>query len=344
MTPRAFNPKTAVFTPADTSAATIAHVEETIRIARQGIRLGLPGLDGYWAAMLIGKTYVLLGQTSHGKTMTMDYIEHYNALLMQAKNRARKEGEQPEIIVHVSVEDLIEEQGERELARFSGEDATRIALGQVFNLDLLRSAASEIARKPIYRIGESLAYPDVMDQLTVSNMLRCIDAIVDGSIVPDFKPRIGLLVFDYLQAFPLDPEAMREKFEYQRRLQVRSDFYRLRKAAAKYHCPVFVAVQARQDLKQTIGSLPIPGMYDGEESSSIGQRADGILATWMPKHHYPRGKTLDAGDFSFAVADNQLVLRVVKQRGRLPSGRIFMAEIDYADYSMEITKNRWTGS
>lgn len=338
-----FNPLDAVFTPAQVASATLRDVEHTIATARYGVKLGLPGLDGYWAPMLKGKTYTLIGQTSHGKTMLIDFIEHYNASLVKARNKARAEGAQPEIVVHVSVEDLIEEQGVRELGRFSGTDSNAISLGQIVNLDLLRSAASQIADKPIYRIGESLAHPDMMQYLTVSNMLRCLDTLTDGTLIPGFRPQITLLVFDYLQAFPLDTEAMREKFDTQRRLQVRNDMYRLRQAAARYHCPVFVAVQAKQKLDGVVLPLHLPGLYDGEESSSIAQRADGSLSINMPKHNHPINKSLDVeGAFNFKVAENQLVIRVLKQRGRLPSGRIFLAEVNYEDYHIEITRNRWT--
>ena len=117
----------------------------------------------------------------------------------------------------------------------------------------------------------------------------------------------------------------------QRRLQVRSDIYRLRQAALQFNCPVIVAVQAKQNLEGTYGNSRIPGIYDGEESSSIGQRCDRIIQLWMPKMTHPLGEELKLNDHqTITVTKELLLVKVGKQRGSLPSGMTWRCQVDFA--------------
>jgi hypothetical protein len=73
----------------------------------------------------------------------------------------------------------------------------------------------------------------------------------------------------------------------------------------------------------------IPGMYDGEESSSIAQRCDRIITQWMPSKTSTVGETFDALGKSWTVRENMLWMKVAKQRGGLPSGQTFPCVIDF---------------
>jgi hypothetical protein len=75
--------------------------------------------------------------------------------------------------------------------------------------------------------------------------------------------------------------------------------------------------------------LKIPGIYDGEESSSIAQRADRVVSLWLPKMHYLPGSEIRVGDSRVVVNENTLLLKVAKQRGGFPSGRVWICQIDY---------------
>ena len=151
------------------------------------------------------------------------------------------------------------------------------------------------------------------------------------------------LFFDYLQAFPIDPEVRAAVHDQQRRLQVRSDMYRLRQAAAYFKCPVFVAVQAKQKLDGAPGpNMLLPGIYDGEESSSIAQRCDRIIQLWMPKQTHVIGTEIEHKGLKFMVAENLLWVRVGKQRGGLPSGRTWKCRIDFKKNSIAAEQNSQT--
>ncbi len=143
--------------------------------------------------------------------------------------------------------------------------------------------------------------------------------------------KIAALFFDYLQAFPFDDEhRMMGDKDSQRRLQVRSDIYRLRQAAAYFNAPVVVAVQAKQHLEGAPSKqFYLPGVFDGEESSSIAQRCDRVISLWMPKMNHSLGEVIDYKNMVFTVRENLLWVKVCKQRGRLPAGRSWPCLIDF---------------
>ena len=317
-----FDPITAVYTPPEVASYGLAAIEKAKTHTRRGLRFPLEGVDDYFAPMFAPQMCAVIAQTSNNKSGFLHFWEH------QAAKQLQDEGRVDEAIVHISVEEDIEEQAFLEFARVSGESANRMARGDVQDWNLLTSAALKVGAIPIYRIGESLARADDMPNLYMSNMIRAIKALVSGEVTGQpIKP--AALFFDYLQAFPIDPEVRQAGMEGQRRLQVRQDTYRLRQAAAYFQCPVVVAVQAKQELNNNKGPLFIPGVYDGEESSSIGQRADRIIQLWMPKMNHPVGKQLDLSGNAYYVADNGILVKVGKQRGGLPSGRMWPCLIDF---------------
>jgi hypothetical protein len=161
----------------------------------------------------------------------------------------------------------------------------------------------------------------------MSNMIRAIQTLQEDLL--DWKPKIAGLFFDYLQAFPIDPEIKESTKDAQRRLQVREDIYRLRQAAAYFKCPVFVAIQAKQNLEGASPPIMLPGVYDGEETSSIAQRLDRVITLWMPKQTHLVGETIDYKGRWFKVEENQLFVKIAKQRGGLPAGKVWPCRIDF---------------
>jgi hypothetical protein len=62
----------------------------------------------------------------------------------------------------------------------------------------------------------------------------------------------------------------------------------------------------------------------------VSQRFDRLIATWLPARTYPIGTKLKVGQEEILVTDNLLFIKVNKQRGGLPAGRIFICEIDFS--------------
>lgn len=319
--PQEFDPLTAIYTPQQTATYGIEEVKKLHANKSRGLALNIAGMRDYFAPVMPGQVCAIIAQTSNYKTGFMEFWEH------SAAEEMTRQGRENEIIIHVSVEDLIEEQAFMEFARESGEDAGDLARGNVQDWDLLMASAVKVGNIPIYRLGSSMARAEDMPNLYLSNMIRAIKYLRDELL--DWKPTIAAIFFDYLQAFPIDPEVRQASHEAQRRLQVRSDMFRVRIAAAHFKCPVIVGVQAKQVLAGARPPLMLPGIYDGEETSSIGQRADRILSLWMPKMTDPIGSTIMYNGGSFKVEENMLWVKVVKQRGRLPSGKAWGCRVDF---------------
>lgn len=319
-----FIPRSAVYTPAEVAKVATDQVKFIQENKHRALRFFIPGIEQYFAPVLPGQIVSIIAQTSNYKSGFMHAWEYATALQLQ------REGREDEIIVHISVEEAIEEQAYLMFGIETGEDAGDIARGDIQDWDRLYQAAIKIGTIPIYRIGDSLARADDFPNLYMSNMIRSTRYMCDELL--GRKLKVAAIFFDYLQAFPFDPEVKRSgSMEMQRRLQVRQDIFRLRQAAAYFNCPVVVGVQAKQNLNGSPSqSMYIPGIYDGEESSAIGQRSDRIIQLWMPKMNWPVGSQVEYKDIRYTVDENLLWLRVGKQRGRLPSGKTWKCRIDFS--------------
>jgi len=324
MTKKVFDPKESVYTPDESSAYAIDAIRNIRANKRRSVNLDIAYIRDYFSPVLPGQVTSIIAQTSHYKSSFMHFWERKIA------HQLVEEGREDEAIIHVSVEECVEEQSFLFLANETGEEAGNLARGEVQDWDLLLAASVKIGSIPIYRIGESLARSENMPNLYLSNMVKAIDKLVSGDVTG--KPITpAALFFDYLQAFPFDPDVKRANLTDQRRLQVREDIYRLRRAASHFKCPVVVGVQAKQELNKTkYGSLDIPGVYDGEESSSIGQRCDRIITLYMPANNIPVGEYITFAKQEIEVAENMLFVKIAKQRGGLPSGQTWLCRIDFA--------------
>lgn len=316
-----FDPKTAVYTPMQVSAYGVEAIKAARDNAMRGLGINIADVRDYFAPVMPGQVCAIIAQTSQYKSGFLHFIEH------EAAKQLQREGRDNEILIHVSVEECVEEQAFLEFARISSEDPGKLARGEVQNWDLLMDVAIKVGNIPIYRIGDSLARAEDMPNLYMSNMIRSIQTLAEELL--DWKPRVAGLFFDYLQAFPIDPEINKVGGDQKRRLQVRSDIYRLRQAAAYFKCPVYVAVQAKQILDGAKPPIMLPGIYDGEESSSIAQRCDRVITLWMPKQTHHIGELIQHDSFYFTVEENILWIKVAKQRGGLPSGKTFPCRIDF---------------
>jgi len=308
-----------VYTPGEFATIGLESVKAIKEDTSRSLKIGIPSIDKYFAPLLPGQVCAVIAQTSQYKSGFLHFVEHVNARQIQDEGRE-------EILIHVSVEETIEEQSYLEFARLSHEDPGKLAVGDVQDWGKLESASYKVAGIPIYRVGDSLARPGLEHELYLTNLIRAVRYIQENMSVT-----IAGLYFDYLQAFPIDPEIKGQSHDQQRRLQVRSDIYRLKQAANYFKCPVWVAVQAKQHLDGAPSqNFQMPGIYDGEESSSIAQRVDRIVQLWMPKMTNPVGSTVKiSNDLQFTVSENLLFLKVGKQRGGLPSGRIWQCRVNF---------------
>jgi len=319
-----FNARDAIFTPPETSTYGVERIKLMEAQKHRAMPLDIDSIGNYFAALMPGEICAVQAQSSNGKSTFMNIWEHSLAKYLKLHGREN------EVIFHVDTETSIEGLAMYEIARNSSHSVADLSRGNVRDWREVMMAAGEIADIDIYRIGASLGRENMPD-LYLSNIYRGIKYAVDGKLL-DEPLRPAAIFVDYLQALPIDPEVKKgaPEMKHQRRLQVREDVYRLRQMSVHFGCPVVVGVQAKQTLSGAPGpNMQIPGLYDGEETSSIAQRFDRMVSLWMPKMTHTIGQTISHGGMSFDVTEDLMFVKVVKQRGGLPSGKSWQCQIDF---------------
>lgn len=317
-----------IHTPHEVGQAGYQTIKEAVERGGAGIPLNVSGSDihEYFAPLLEWEICAIQAQTHNGKTYFSNWWERETAKYLES---AGLDGD----IVHVSLEESLEAMAVSEYGRLLDVLPSALARGEYKNLKNLEVAMTKIANSRIWRIADFGGNDGI--ELTLSNIKRALKAMNEGLIAD--KKKIRLVTIDYLQALPLDSETRKAKQEEQRRLQVRNDVYELRNMAKNMRTPFLVPLQCKQELNHPRLPYLIPSMYDGEETSAIGQRFDRVISLWMPKNDYPVGQAVYSGDknnrvLEFTVEENQVFAKVNKQRGGLPSGKTFELKIDFKTY------------
>lgn len=283
----------------------------------------MPAVKDYFAPLLPWEICAVQAQTSNGKTYFTNFWERQ--IVEQLKRQKRDE-----IIIHVSLEESIEAMAFQDYGRILKQKPADFARGAFTDWARMLLAKKEIDGIPVWSIGESANTPDDAPELTLSNIYRSINELVSGRITGEpWKPAV--IIVDYLQALPIDPETKSAQKQDQRRLQVMSDVFRLRKMTTALQCPIIVPLQAKQEL--TGNNLPymIPGVYDGMETSAIATRFDRIISLWMPKTTHIVGQYASNKDnsTSILVKEDQCFMKINKQRGSLPAGMVWELKVDF---------------
>lgn len=289
-----------------------------------GVELDISGteLKTYFAPLLPWEICLIQGQTHNGKT------ELANWWVRKAAEQLRKQGRE-EIIVYVHYEEPLEAVAFAEYGRILEQSPSDFARGTYTDFAKMDWAMTVIDQIPVWHIGDSAARPEDAPDLTLSNVYRSIRELLTGKITgQQFKP--ALVVVDYLQIIPFDPELKRAVEKDKRRLQVANDVKRLRQMTTHLECPILVTGQCKQELKGNNPPMMIPGMYDGYETSEIAMRFDRILSIWRCKTTHQVGSTFTTPDgVTQNVTENLAYIKVNKQRGGLPSGKVFAAKVEY---------------
>jgi len=184
----------------------------------------------------------------------------------------------------------------------------------------------EISGVPIFYVADGRDTPYEAPPLTLSNIYRTLRDLKEGKVIGT-TVKFAAVFIDYLQALPLDDEVKNSGEHNKRRLQVRQDVYRLREMTVHLNAPIIVNVQAKQELANPRKPYFIPDIYDGSETSAIGERFDRVLGIWLPKvKDYRIGELVDKLG---TITEEMFYIRVNKQRGGFPSGKTFACKWDY---------------
>jgi len=316
-----------IYAPNEKSTLGYEQAQRAAEHNQFGIELDIkgttPAVKDYFAPLLPWEICAVQAQTSNGKTYFTNFWERQIVDQLKRQNR-------DEIIIHVSLEESIEAMAFQDYGRILKQKPADFARGAFTDWARMLLAKKEIDGIPVWSIGESANTPDDTPELTLSNIYRSINELVSGRITGEpWKPAV--IIVDYLQALPIDPETKSAQKQDQRRLQVMSDVFRLRKMTTALQCPIIVPLQAKQEL--TGNNLPymIPGVYDGMETSAIATRFDRIISLWMPKTTHIVGQYASNKDnsTSILVKEDQCFMKINKQRGSLPAGMVWELKIDF---------------
>lgn len=311
-----------IFTPHEVGMAGYNAAKRAIEFGDVGIPFNISGTDvcEYVAPFLPWELIGWQGQTHNGKTFGLDWFERETAKFLYTKGQ---EGD----IVHISHEESVEAMAFTEYGRLLDILPAKLARGEYKDLGKLEIAMQHIDGSRIFRIADSAGNEEDDNVLTLTNVDRALTALQEGQITD--KRKLRLVVDDYLQAHPADGNS-----DEQERIQIRADVYKLRKMSKRLIAPIIIAIQAKQKLEGARPPYLIPGMYDGQGSSTIGQRCDRLLSWWMPKNDYPVGSPVFSGSGAnlvkeFDVTEGLCFMKVNKQRGGLPSSKIFELQMDF---------------
>jgi len=318
---------TVVFSPQEASARAEKKARDIRDVSYRGIEFPLPEIASYpFAPLLPGQLCIVLAQTSNYKSGFLDFWKDEAVKQLARQDRAG------EAIFYISVEDTLEEQMFFELSKRTGYPIDEISTGHAENWDRVLDCTMELGAIPVYRVCNTLDDPEDVHELYMTNIVKAIQYAMKRD---NIKP--ALFIIDYLQALPLDPTRRGYANEHARRLQIRSDVYEMRKLSRL--APVITACQAKQVLSGAAGdNMYIPGIYDGEESSSIAQRTDRMVSIWMvaQKLASKMGYPVDHGGLSYTVRPELAFMKVTKQRGRLPAGKTWPIAIGFQKNRMQV--------
>lgn len=316
-----------IFSPHESGMIGYKQAKKAAEHAQFGIELDIkgtvPSVKDYVAPLLPWEICAIQAQTSNGKTYFTNWWER--KIAAQLKHQGRDE-----VIIHVSLEESVEAMSYQDYGRLLQASPSEFARGKYTDWSKMQWAMGQIDTVPIWRIGDSAERPEDSPELYLSNIYRAIQELVEGKITGS-KLKPAVIIVDYLQALPIDPEVKQATRDNQRRLQVAQDVFRLREMTTHLGCPFIVPLQAKQELSGNNEPYKIPGTYDGMETSAIATRFDRIFSLWMPKTSFLIDSWVSNKEksVSFQVKEDQCFFKVNKQRGGLPAGRVWELRIDY---------------
>jgi len=285
--------KESVFTAQQVSKLTVQEIERRRDNPHDGIRSDIPLLDDDLLPLRSGELVCVLGRPSNYKSGLMQIIAR-NATEQIRKN-------ENEIVIYVTWEQSIEEHGLIELAAASRIDASKMARGELSELEWQSMMKAAVRRgvTPLWLIGHSSQAGKRRPRISMTDLGDALAYIVD---VMGKRPR--LICLDYLQRIrPDSGGSQREK--------MMGIVDRAKDMALAFSVPVLLGTQAGRQVDER--SWKLPQMADGQETSNLEQSADKMLAVWMPKTSEMLGDTVGQNP-PMEVTEDLLYLSLLKQK------------------------------
>lgn len=294
------NPDTYTFDPSLVSSLTVGSVRAA-KEAPDALLSGIPQLDDHYVMFRPKRVTGLLAYTSNGKTSVM------NLLARNFVSQLRPD----EIILPVTWEDSIEDLTLSYLSSVSKVPMTSLFSGKLEprQWDAMMQAATARAAAPIWVMGHSEQSESRRPQLTMTDVQRGMEYIVDKR-----KKKIRVVFLDYLQRISRDDR------QGQIREQYMSIMDTVKNLALAFGCTVIIGSQVGRDVKERKWKQPQD--HDAQETSNFEQTCDGLISLWIPKKTEPMdAKLINAGvddkgnrTEQINVTENLMLIQTLKQK------------------------------
>lgn len=281
-------------------------VEERAATPGVGVKTGISTIDREFIPMRPGELISVIGYTSNGKSALMNWVARNHALEIRRRQEIGRK-----IVISITYEQSIEEQGVVDMAQIAKIDVSKMMRGEMGQDDWkeLRRAGVERGKIPWWLVGHSSLSRERRPHLKMSELYLVIEGIIDRQ---GLSPE--LIVLDYLQRIPGEA-GIRE-----RRERFVDIVDRAKDMALVFQAPVLLGCQAGRQVRERAWQLP--GLEDAQETSNLEQSSDKVFSVWMPKTAYPEGHTIKNGEKEYTVNDNLMICGVLKQKFG-PAPRIY---------------------
>jgi len=301
-----------VFTPLEASNAAENYIEEIRANDGDGMPLYIPGMEYNKATnkgflpVKRGELITVLGRPGSGKTGFM-----FHWARMRAKDLMSKGSDK--VVLYWTMEQLVEE---LRLFNVAGEDnisASKMATGKMQDSEWNKAITSlrHLHTMPLWFAGKSLKRRKDKIQLNEAALRGTMESIEKWQ-GDEVKQEIDSVFVDYLQRFRSDGRDW---------VQFYGDLTNgLKDLAGDFATRMVVGVQARREVDAKTDQ--IPGMEDGQWTSSIEQQSDGMLSVVRPSRYRKDGESF-AGT---AIKGNKQMLIKTLKRKLGPDGQAHWVE------------------
>jgi len=268
-----------------------------------GVLFGLPDVDKVMFPGRPGHVIAILGRTSHGKSLVMQWWARQQAGFIRER-QAQGLSNGDECVVYVTWEQAIEEMICFDLAQAAKIPARDVMLGKLSDQqmsDLRMVHGPRRIATPIYLIGHSVQEGKARPALTLSAIRDGLRALTDTY---DIKPRV--LFLDYLQQITPEEGLTMEE-------QTRHNATALKDLAFEMRCVVVIGTQAK---RESYKNHWLPKIDDSQWTSSLEQTCDAVWGIWYPlkSEGLEPGDTISKGNTLMEVTENLFIMGILKQR------------------------------
>lgn len=280
--------------------------------AGEVVSLGVPYFDANNPPLMRGELSLLLGLTSHGKTLMAATVAKHTI------ERIGNIGNRGLLVV------MTEETVEARRIQMWGDSAVTIRgvlLGET-PMDRIDKNILASAGQPVYFIGQTTALNDVGTNggtLRPSTIADGIHQLLARGIEPE------LLLIDH--AHDLEPDRP-YRGEQERFDSVAEELKQLANALGSY-CPILALAQCKKEVEQRPPEQGQPNAYDLKYMQALAARARDIFSIYYPQRHKADGLRFNTVSGKIKASKGTFLVHCAKARnGRCAGETLAMSALD----------------